>query len=156
MSKPEIKIKGKVQNMEKKEKNVKPKVSNFLLTINTNQQYKPEDEHLSDDIELFEKSIVNILENIQDYVNLPDGVIWDDQTIKDVEVDYTIEKGMKLGQLHVHILFKFVHFTRIQLNYAKIKEKINTDLGLENVYMYNRLVRNSGQQNILAYLEKYT
>ncbi len=30
-SKPEIKIKGKVQNMEKKEKNVKPKVSNFLL-----------------------------------------------------------------------------------------------------------------------------
>ena len=50
MSKPEIKIKGKVQNMEKKEKNVKPKVSNFLLTINTNQQYKPEDEHLADDI----------------------------------------------------------------------------------------------------------
>ena len=43
-SKPEIKIKGKVQNMEKKEKNEKPKVSNFLLTINTNQQYKPEDE----------------------------------------------------------------------------------------------------------------
>ena len=61
--------------MEKKEKNVKPKVSNFLLTINTNQQYKPEDEHLSDDIEVFENSIVNILENIQDYVNLPDGVI---------------------------------------------------------------------------------
>jgi hypothetical protein len=155
-SKPEIKIKGKVQNMEKKEKNVKPKVSNFLLTINTNQQYKPEDEHLSDDIEVFEKSIVNILENIQNYVNLPDGVTWDDQTIKDIDIDYTIEKGMKRGQLHIHILFKFVHFTRIQLNYAKIKEKINTDLGLENVYMYNRLVKNSGQQNILAYLEKYT
>ena len=49
---------------------------------------------------------------------------------------------MKRGQLHIHILFKFVHFTRVQLNYAKIKEKINTDLGLENVYMYNRLVRN--------------
>ena len=31
MSKPEIKIKVKVQNMEKKEKNVKPKVPNFLL-----------------------------------------------------------------------------------------------------------------------------
>ena len=76
MSKPEIKIKGKVQNMEKKEKNVKPKVSNFLLTINTNQQYKPEDEHLADDIEVFENSIVNILENIQDYVNLPDGLIY--------------------------------------------------------------------------------
>ena len=49
--------------MEKKEKNVKPKVSNFLLTINTNQQYKPEDEYLSDDIEIFEKSIVNSFES---------------------------------------------------------------------------------------------
>ncbi len=104
-SKLEIEIKWKVQNMEKKEKNIKPQVSNFLLTINTNQQYKPEDEHLSDDIEIFEKSIVNILENIQEYVNLPDGVTWDDQTIKDIDIDYTIEKGMKRGQLHIHILF---------------------------------------------------
>ena len=84
-------------------------------------------EHLYDDIEVFEKSIVNILENIQNYVNLPGGATWDDQTIKDIDIDYTIEKGMKRGQLHIHILFKFVHFTRIQLNYAKIKEKINTD-----------------------------
>ena len=38
MSKPEIKIKGKIQDMAKKEKNIKPKQSNFLLTINTNQQ----------------------------------------------------------------------------------------------------------------------
>ena len=83
-SKPEIKIKGKVQNMEKKEKNIKPKVSNFLLTINTNQQYKPEDEHLSDDNQVFEKLFVNILENIQNYVDLPDGATWDDQTIKDI------------------------------------------------------------------------
>ena len=107
-------------------------------------------------LKYFEKSIVNILENIQDYVNLPDGVTWDDHTIKDVDIDYTIEKGMKRGQLHIHILFKFVHLTRIQLNYEKRKKKISTDLGLENVYMYNRLVKNSGQQNILAYLEKYT
>ena len=133
-----------------------PKFPIFLLTINTKQQYKPEDEHLSDDIEVFEKSIVNILENIQNIVNLPDGVTWDDQTIKDIDINYTIEKGMKRGQLHIHILFKFVHFTRIQLNYSKIKDKINSDLGSENVFMYNRLVRNSGQQNILANLEKYT
>ena len=39
-NKPEIKIKGKVQDMTKKEKNVKPKQTNFLFTINTNQQYK--------------------------------------------------------------------------------------------------------------------
>ena len=39
-NKPQIKIKGKIQDMNKKQKNVKPKHSNFLLTINTNQQYK--------------------------------------------------------------------------------------------------------------------
>ena len=44
-NKPEIKIKGKIQDMNKKEKNIKPKQSNFLLTINTNQQYKDNDEH---------------------------------------------------------------------------------------------------------------
>ncbi len=49
-NKPQIKIKGKVQDMNKKEKNVKPKHSNFLLTINTNQQYKENDEHLQDDM----------------------------------------------------------------------------------------------------------
>ncbi len=35
-NKPEIKIKGKIQDINKKEKNIKPKQSNFLLTINTN------------------------------------------------------------------------------------------------------------------------
>lgn len=153
--KPEIKIKGKIQDLEKKEKNEKPKNSNFLLTINTNQQYKDDDEHLKDDIEIFEKTVVSILENIQDYINLPEGTPWDDTTIKDVDVDYTIERGTKKGQLHIHILFKFTHHTKIQLNYEKIKKKITDDLGLKNVYMYNKLIRNSGNQNILAYLDKY-
>ncbi len=49
--KPDIKIKGNIQDMKKKENNIKPKHSNFLLTINTNQQYKDDDEHLQDDIE---------------------------------------------------------------------------------------------------------
>ena len=44
-NKPEIKIKGEIQNMAKKEKNIKPKQSNFLLTINTNHQYKDDDEN---------------------------------------------------------------------------------------------------------------
>ena len=43
MSKPEIKIKGKIQDMAKKEENISPKQSNFLLAINTNQQYKDND-----------------------------------------------------------------------------------------------------------------
>ena len=153
--KPVLKIKGKVQNIEKKEKNKPLMKTNFLLTINTNQQYKDNDKHLDDDIKIFENTIQEILNKIDEFINLPQGDKWDDETIKDVDIDYTIERGTKKGQLHIHILFKFKHHTKIQLNYQKIKEAITKRLGLKNIYMYNKLVRNSGNDNILEYLNKY-
>ena len=153
MEKPKVKIKGRVQDLEKKEKNIAPKRSNFLLTINTNQ--KPDDVNIKDDIEVFDNTIQQILNNVQDYVKVPEGD-WNDDKIKDVDIDYTIEQGEKFGRLHIHILFKFTHFTKIQLDYDKIKQKINNDLGLENIYMYNKLVRNNGSDNILDYLKKMT
>ncbi len=155
-NKPQIKIKGKVQDMNKKEKNVKPKHSYFFLINNTNQQYKENDEHLQDDIEIFDESIKTILNNIDQYINLPETDKWDDDTIKDCDIDYTIERGSKNGQLHIHILFKFKHHSKIQLNYTKIKDKLIKDLGLHNVYLYNRLVRNSGNDSVLDYLNKQT
>ena len=153
--KPVLKIKGKVQNIEKKEKNKPLMKTNFLLTINTNQQYKDNDKHLDDDIKIFENTIQEILNKIDEFINLPQGDKWDDETIKDVDIDYTIERGTKKGQLHIHILFKFKHHTKIQLNYQKIKEAITKRRGLTNIYMYNKLVRNSGNDNILEYLNKY-
>ena len=153
--KPVLKIKGKVQNIEKKEKNKPLMKTNFLLTINTNQQYKENDKHLDDDIKIFENTIQDILNKIDEFINLPQGNKWDDETIKDVDIDYTIERGTKKGQLHIHILFKFKHHTKIQLNYQKIKEAITKRLGLSNIYMYNKLVRNSGNDNIIEYLNKY-
>ena len=81
---------------------------------------------------------------------------WDDATIIEPEIQYTIERGMKKGQLHIHILFKFKHFSRIQLNYNKIKDKLKKDLGLQNVYMFNRLIRNGGNENVMDYLKKMT
>ena len=116
-NKPTIKIKGAVQDLEKKVKNKKPLNSNFLLTINTNQQYKDNDKGLKNDIEVFEDTIKSILENIDQYVNLPEHDKWDDDTIKDIDIDYTIERGTIKNQLHIHILFKIKHFTKIQLNY---------------------------------------
>jgi hypothetical protein len=155
MSKIPIKIKGKVQDLQKKERE-KILNSNFLLTINTNQRYPENDKDLENDIEVFDSTIQNILNNVGDYINLPSDHKFDEHFIKDVDIDYTIEKGTKNNQLHIHIMFKFKHKTKIQLNYEKIKEKIKTDLGLTNIYMYNKLVRNSGNDNILDYLNKYT
>ena len=155
MSKPpQVKVRGMKQDLNKTEKNEKPKRSSFLLTINTNQQI--EKEHIDNDIEIFGKCIQEILNNIQDYINLHDPSDWNDDKIKETDIDYTVEEGIKFHRLHIHILFKFTHFTKIQLNYDKIKNKIMNDLGLENVYMYNKLVRNSGNDNILDYLKKLT
>ena len=154
-NKPEIKIKGKVQDMTKKEKNVKPKQTNFLLTINTNQQYKDDDENLQNDIEVFDTTIKEILNSIDQYINLPETDKWDDKFIKDFDIDYVLERGQKKGQLHIHILFKIKHFTKIQLNYDKIKEKIKLDLGLSNVYMQNKLLKMSNNDSIVDYLNKY-
>ena len=61
----------------------------------------------------------------------------------------------KKGQLQIHILFKIKHHTKIQLNYDKIKDKIKTDLGLENIYMQNKLIRMSNNDSIVEYLNKY-
>ena len=150
---PDIKVKGKIQNLEKLEKNQKPINSNFLLTINTNQQYKTNDQHLKNDIEFFENTIKNILNNIDQYINIGDK--WDDDFIKDVDVDYIIERGTKKGQIHAHILIKIKHLSKIQLDYKKIKTKIQKDLGLPSIYLNNRLIKNSGSDNIVDYLNKY-
>ena len=121
-NKPVINVKGKVQNLVKNFKNIKPKSSAFLLTINTNQQYKDEDKHLNGDIEIFDHTINELLNNVDQYIKLPENDKWDDNTIKNVDIDYTIERGTKKGQLHIHIMFKIKHHTKIQLNYDKIKK----------------------------------
>ena len=153
--KPVLKIKGKVQDIQKKEKNKPLMKTNFLLTINTNQQYKENDKHLNDDISIFETTINDILNHIDEYINLPQGDKWDDETIKDVDIDYTIERGLKKGQLHIHIMFKIKHFTKVQLNYDKIKKQICDDLGLKNIYVYNRLLKPNDSDNVQDYLNKY-
>ena len=132
-NKPLIKVKGNIQDLKKTIKNVKPKQSNFLLTLNTNQQFKEDDKHLKDDIEIFDGCINELLNNVDQYIKLPEGDKWDEATIKDVNIDYTIERGLKKGQLHIHIMFKIKHFTKVQLNYDKIKKKICDDLGLNNM-----------------------
>ena len=154
-NKPLIKVKGNIQDLKKTIKNVKPKQSNFLLTLNTDQQFKEDDKHLKDDIEIFDGCINELLNNVDQYIKLPEGDKWDEDTIKDVNIDYTIERGLKKGQLHIHIMFKIKHFSKVQLNYEKIKKKICDDLGLNNIYCYNRLLRPNDSDNVQDYLNKY-
>lgn len=154
--KPNINITGQVQDLNKIERN-KPKLkrTRFHLTINLNQIYKDNDIHLQNDIDMFAEVIQDILQNIEKYVRIPETDSWTEEYIKNADISYTIERGLKRGQLHVHILFKFDHNTSIQLNYNAIKYKIKGDLGLPNVFLYNRLLRNTDSDNVIDYLNKY-
>jgi hypothetical protein len=157
-SKPQIKITSRKQNINKQEKNKTPTHSNFLITLNLNQQYH-KDEHkanIDNDMEIFDGLLVEFLNHIEGYVRLPEDIAYNDDNIKDVSADYVVEVGNIKKQIHAHIMLKFKHFTRIQLNFGKIKEFFKKKLGLKNVYMQAKLLRPSASENVIDYLDKMT
>ena len=157
-SKPQIKITSRKQNINKQEKNKTPTHSNFLITLNLNQQYH-KDEHkanIDNDMEIFDGLLVEFLNHIEGYVRLPTDIVYNDDNIKDVSADYVVELGNIKKQIHAHIMLKFKHFTRIQLNFGKIKEFFKKRLGLKNVYMQAKLLRPSASENVIDYLDKMT
>jgi hypothetical protein len=151
---PKVRVKGARQNLEKKTRNPRLKKSTFHLTINTNQQYKEDDPNLENDISVFEDTIEEILQNIGDYVHIKgeDGDTWDGK-VESADIDFVVERGLKKGQIHAHILLQFKHRTKLLLNYEKIKEKLREQLGVD-CYMLNRLV-NNGSSNVEDYINKY-
>lgn len=158
MTEPKINIKGSISNLKVNERKEKPKYSTFLLTISTNQKYQDNDPHLETDAVFFENTVKDILNNLGSYVKLPEGTAWSPDVIKNVDVDYVVEHGKhkKGNALHAHILFRFKHSTKVQLDYNAIKSKILKETGLDNIYMMNKLVKSGmSQNNILDYLDKF-
>lgn len=152
---PKLNIKGTVSNYEKKDKNIiNDKSSQFFLTINTNQSYKDDDNNIENDTEVFTGVIENMLNNIKDYLKLSSGDTYDDN-IKDVDVQYVIERGTKKRMIHSHIFVKFTHTAKdLKLNYTKIKSDIANNLGLPNIFFNCRMVHNN-DKSVLEYIDKY-
>ncbi len=156
MNKPQIKITSRKQNLKKVEKNIKPIHSNFLLTLNLNQQYH-KDEHkanLEGHMTNFDDTINKFLNSIENFIRLPSGVQYNDDTVKDIAADYVVELGAIKKQVHTHIMLKCKHHTRIQLNFQKIKEFFKKEMGLKNIYLQAKLLRPSASDNIVDYLNK--
>jgi hypothetical protein len=152
-----IKVDGKIQNVNNvEEKNIvkKNRKSSFLLTINLNQSYKDGDQHKDNDAQYFEGVLQNILNDLGSYVKVPPGD-WNDDKIKDVNIDFTIETGMKIKMLHAHVLITIEHQTNVKLDYVKMKNKIKNDLQLKNIYFNNRIIKNDGNENVINYINKY-
>jgi hypothetical protein len=158
-NKSKIKVSGGVIDMDKKTRNINPdkiRTSAFYLTLNTNCSYKPKvnDEHLDDDISFFDGVINHVLNNIDQFLLIPEGH-WSDDYIKDTQVQYFIERGTQKGFLHMHSLIKILHKTQVKLDLKKIREYVSKELGLTGIHIHVRIVRANNEQNILEYLSKY-
>ena len=105
----------------------KPIHSKSLITVNINQQYR-DDENLQNDVEVFDEIINELLDNIDQYIKLPGGVVFDEPHIKDISVHYVIEVGDIKKQIHTHVMVKIMHFTKVQLNYITMKQDIKEAL----------------------------
>ena len=49
------------------------------------------------DIKIFDEAINEILNDIDQYITLPEKDKWDEKTIEDANIEYTIERGSKRG-----------------------------------------------------------
>lgn len=157
-SKPIIKVKGSRQNPKVKEKKEKVNRTAFLFTVSTNQRYPESDPNIDNDMEFFEDVIADICNNLSKYIIMKEeDKPWNTQNIKDADVTYNVELGPKTRQLHAHILIKMKHNTKLHLNYTAIREKLCEELGLNNVFASNKLLKGNGvwEQDFLeSYLSK--
>lgn len=149
-----LKISGGRQKREKAKE--KSKYSCFLVTINTNQRYKADDQYMESDSEFFENIVrTEILEKLPDYVNvMQEGHSWSNDHIDGVDVDYILERGEKYNALHAHILIKIKHRSKVQLNYKTMKQRVVERLGLKNVYFDCKLVRPTSDDWLKDYIYK--
>eukprot|EP00952_Eustigmatos_sp_NYUAD-ZCMA_P012733 51020-Eustigmatos_ZCMA.PRE.2 len=150
---PEVKVRGTKQRRTTAKN--KSKHSNWLLTISSNQRYKPDDPHKEADSEIFEEVVQDLSKNISKYINFrQSGHSWSKDHIDDVDVSYGIEWGEKSRALHCHVLVKIRHNSKISLDYDGIKDLFKERLGLPNIYFDSRLVKTTDEQYILSYISK--
>lgn len=100
-----------------------------------------------------------MFDHIGDYITfLEPGHKWTKEYIKKSECESNIERGEKTDTIHAHIFVGISHYSKIQLDRKKIKEKICDDLGLKNIYISKIIVlrhnTNADRENFLEYARK--
>lgn len=104
---------------------MKFRVSNFLLTLNTNVRFGPDEDltEFTDGLYQLGQFLFGDAERAGNYVTFPKGGEWDDRHIVSVDSTFKCEIGHNLrGQrLHLHGVVKIRHHSFIQLNIPLIK-----------------------------------
>jgi hypothetical protein len=154
--KPEIKVRGRKQAKSTEQRPDKIKHSCYLITYNPNiSRFQDDDADLEEQQEILSDACESLLQNIEQYVKFGhEGHAWSTDVIENVSCDFVVERGKKKQQLHCHMLVKISHRSKVSLDYQKIKQTLNQEIGVESAYMNAKLVRATSDDYLLSYLNK--
>jgi hypothetical protein len=116
---------------------LRTRVSNFMITFNTNQRYQGEDEDFGEySTPLYDmaEAMFGNEETLKQFVVFPRGGEWNDDNIISFRVTTRAELGHNLrgSRVHFHVGIKILHRSFIQLDPVKIKEMSNIALAAMN------------------------
>lgn len=118
--------KEKAAGLKTDKKKMKFRVSNFLVTMNTNVRFTDAStgvEEWTTDLYRMGEHLFGDADRTGQYVTFPKGGVWDDQHIISVHAIMKVEIGHNtMGQrLHLHASVKIRHRSFIQLDIPKIQ-----------------------------------
>lgn len=139
----------------------KTKTSSFLITINTNKRYPIGPQGQSHTLQLAAEKLRRVTQEFTELIEERGNFIrfmdpeasFTSDWIKGVETEGAIERGAQFDQLHAHVGLTIKHYTRIQLDYKKIREFFIIRLNMANVYVNVQLI--PAGQNPRDILKKY-
>lgn len=140
-------------------KKMKFRVSNFLVTMNTNVRFESADDIHQWTGELYKmgEHLFGDADKVGKFVTFPHGGEWDERHIVSVDSTMKVEIGHnKMGQrLHIHGTVKIRHHSFIHLDIRAIKEAANeylTDVGYP--FLIRHINVRAGRPSFEDYLDE--
>lgn len=137
-----------VQGQKKKLK--KKRYSTWLITVNPNKRVSDE---TSPEFQQLSEKLVNIgrdifLNNFYDYIKItdPDGS-YNDILKDEVNVEAGVEIAPKTRCVHMHVLLKIPHRTKLQFDFEKMKNDMQQHFDTNIYYNYKIVKYNSSLDN---------
>jgi hypothetical protein len=138
--------------------------SNFHITMNTNVRLDVDDSEMTPFVSGLQEAANELLgdpDNLEMIVSFPYGGEFNPETILNIDVTTRVEIGKDDAhgkRLHLHAILKIRHNSKIRLDFARVKSRMNEILEDKNypypVHYVHVEVYNDRGQRVVRYLKK--
>ena len=129
--------------------------SNFFLTLNSNKRFAdPEAPQYHEFKQRFQGAVDSVFsaDRILEFIVVKEaGKSMDD--VSEVKVSGATELAPETHTLHLHVLVSVSHYTRVKMDYQKIRAEFGKVAGLNGVY-FDARVFSSAEGDIMQYVNK--